>query len=126
MPFTPAQLHTASNVAIVPVIANVPMDVDPEDPTAKAVAAAQEQLRLAMEAQARDLKNREFADTYWRDKRAEAWTVVLSDKAGVVDTMEEVVMMLEMQWNHVSCCSSVALIWELTCDFSNQIWSGHC
>src|SRR5882672_6048471 len=126
MPFTPAQSQQASNAAIMPIFANVPMDIDFEDPTAKAVAAAQEQLRLAMEAQAWDLKNREFADAYWRDKRVEARTVVLSDKAGVVDTMEEVVMMLEMQWNHVSCCSSVALIWELTCDFSNQIWSGHC
>src|SRR5882672_9504669 len=103
MPFTPAQLQMASNAAIVPITTNVPMDVDPEDPTAKAVAAVQEQLHLAMEAQARDLKNREFADAYWRDKRAEARTVVLSDKAGVVDTMEEVVMMLEMRWNHVSC-----------------------
>jgi len=28
--------------------------------------------------------------------------VVISDKAGVVDMMEEVVMMLEMRWNHVS------------------------
>jgi len=126
MPSTSAHSHQASNAAFMPVTVNVPMDVDSEDPTAKAVAAAQEQLHLAMEAQARDLKNREFADAYWRDKRAEARTVVLSDKAGVVDTMEEVVMMLEMQWNHVSCCSSVALIWELTCDFSNQIWSGRC
>ena len=65
MPFTPAQLHMASNMAIMPVTANVPMDVDPEDPNAKAVAAAQEQLCLAMEAQAQDLKNCEFADAYW-------------------------------------------------------------
>jgi len=28
----------------------------------------------------------------------------ISDKAGMVDTMEEVVMMLEMRWNHVSTC----------------------
>src|SRR5882672_9996468 len=102
MPFTSAQSQQASNAAIVPVFANVPMDVDFEDPTAKAVAAAQEQLRLAMEAQARDLKNCDFADAYWRDERAEARTVRMLDKAEVVDTMEEVVMMLEMRWNHVS------------------------
>src|SRR5882672_6895364 len=106
MPFTPAQLQMASNVAIVPVTANIPMDVDFEDPTAKAVAAVQEQLHLVMEVQARDLKNCEFADTYWRDETVEARTMRISDKAGVVDTMEEVVMMLEMQWNHVSCCVS--------------------
>src|SRR5882672_11066399 len=86
MPFTPAQSQQASNAAIVSIFANVPMDVDFEDPTAKAVAAAQEQLRLAMEAQARDLKNRDFADTYWRDERAEARTMRISDKAGMVDT----------------------------------------
>src|SRR5882672_2727569 len=106
MPFTPAQSQKASKAAIVPVTANIPMDVDSEDPNAKAVAAAQEQLRLAMEAQARDLKNREFANTYWRDERAEARMMRISDKAGMVDTMEEVVMMLEMQWNHVSPCVS--------------------
>ena len=102
MPFTPAQSHKALNTEIVPVSINIPMDVDSEDPTAKEVAAAQEQLRLAMEAQAQDLKNREFADAYWRDERAEARTVRMPDKVGVVDTMEEVVMMLEMRWNHVS------------------------
>ena len=106
MPFTPAQSQQASNVAIMPITANVPMDVNLEDPTAKAVAAAQEQLRLAMEAQAQDLKNRDFADAYWQDERAEARTMRISDKAGVVDTMEEVVMMLEMRWNHVSPCVS--------------------
>ena len=57
MPFTTAQSQQASNAAIVPVFANVPMDVDFEDPTAKVVAAAQEQLCLVKEAQARDLKN---------------------------------------------------------------------
>jgi len=65
MPFTPAQSQQASNAAIVPIFTNVVMDVDFEDPTAKAVAAAQEQLHLAMEAQARDLKNHNFADAYW-------------------------------------------------------------
>jgi len=104
MPFTPAQSQQASNAAIVPVFANVSMDVDFEDSNAKAVAAAQEQLRLAMEAQARVLKNRDFADAYWRDERAEARTMRISDKAAIVDTMEEVVMMLEMRWNHVSLC----------------------
>src|SRR5882672_7214426 len=106
MPFTPAQSQQASNIAIVPIFANVPMDVNFEDPTAKAVAAAQEQLHLVMEAQAWDLKNRDFADAYWRDERVEARTMRISDKARVVDTMEEVVMMLEMRWNHVSPCVS--------------------
>jgi len=102
MPFTPAQSQQASNAAIVPIFTNVVMDVDFEDPTAKAVAAAQEQLHLAMEAQARELKNRKFANAYWRDKRAEAQSVRILDKAGVVDKMEEIVMMLEMRWNHIS------------------------
>ena len=106
MPFTPAQSQQASNAAIVPVFANVPMDVDFEDPTAKVVAAAQEQLCLAMEAQAQDLKKCDFADAYWRDERAEARTMRISDKAGMVDMMEEVVMMLETRWNHISLCVS--------------------
>src|SRR5882672_10766400 len=106
MPSTTTHSHQASNAAFVPVTVNVPMDIDSEDPTAKAVAAVKEQLHLAMEAQARDLKNREFADTYWQDERAEARMMRIVDKAGVVDTMEEVVMMLEMRWNHVSCCVS--------------------
>ena len=65
MPFTPAQSHQASNTAFMPITVSIPMDVEIKDPIAKAVAAAQEQLRLAMEAQAWDLKNREFADAYW-------------------------------------------------------------
>src|SRR5467141_2378878 len=55
IPFTPAQSHKALNVAIMPINANVPMDVEIEDPIADAMAAAQEQLHLAMEAQAQDL-----------------------------------------------------------------------
>src|SRR5882672_4393696 len=102
MPLQPAHSTKASNVAFVPITVNVPMDVDSKDPTAKVVAAAQEQLRLEMEAQARDLKNREFADAYWRDERAEARMMRILDKVGVVDKMEEVMMMLEMRWNHVS------------------------
>jgi len=62
MPLTPAQLPEALNTAIEPVIDNVPMDIDVEDPVAKAVAAAKEQLRVAMEAQARDQKRREFTE----------------------------------------------------------------
>ena len=54
MPLTPAQLPEASNVEIEPITDNVTMDIDVEDPAAKAVAAAQEQLRVAMEAQTRD------------------------------------------------------------------------
>src|SRR5882672_9350482 len=117
MPFTPAQSQQASNTAIVPVFANVSMDVDFEDSNAKAVAAAQEQLRLAMEAQARVLKNRDFAEAYWRDERAEARTMRILDKAAIVDTMEEVVMMLEMRWNHVS---SVSLALHSGLDFKFQ------
>jgi len=102
MPFKPTHSQKALTAVFVPVNAPVSMDVEGEDSPSSAVAAAQEQLCRAMEAQARDLKNREFTDAYWRDERAEARMVVISDKAGVVDMMEEVVMMLEMQWNHVS------------------------
>jgi len=102
MAFTPAQSHLASNAAVLPVTVNVPMDIDAEDPNAQAVIAAQEQLRLAMEAQARVLKNREFADAYWREERAEARTMRIPNKAALVDKMEEIAMMLEMRWNHVS------------------------
>ena len=102
MPLQPAHSTKASNVAFVPIAVNVPMDVDSKDPTAKAVAAAQEQLHLAMEAQAQELKHRDFSKEYWQQLRAESKTVVISDKVGLVETMEEAVMMIEMQYNHVS------------------------
>ena len=56
MPLTPTHISQASNTAVMPVTNSVPMDIDVEDPIAKAVAAVQEQLRVAMEAQARDWK----------------------------------------------------------------------
>ena len=65
MPFNTTHSSEASNVAFVPIVVNIPMDVEVEDPTAKAVAAAQEQLRLEMEAQAQDLKCQDFAKEYW-------------------------------------------------------------
>ena len=65
MPLTPTQLPEALNAAIEPVTDTVPMDIDVEDPVTKAVAAAQEQLCVAMEAQAQDQKRREFAEWYW-------------------------------------------------------------
>src|SRR5882672_567411 len=98
MPFTPTQSTQASNAAFVPVTVNIPMDVEIEDPVTKAVAAAQEQLHLAMEAQSRDLKHCNFAEEYWPQLRAESKLVVISDKAGVVETMEEAVMMIEMRY----------------------------
>src|SRR5882724_12563489 len=72
MSLTPAQLPEASNVAIEPVTNNVPMDIDVEDPVAKAMAAAKEQLRVAMEAQARDQKHHKFTERYWRLQRIES------------------------------------------------------
>ena len=57
MPFTPAHITEASNVANVPIIDSVPMVINIEDPVAKAMAAAQEQLCVAMEAQAQDQKH---------------------------------------------------------------------
>ena len=56
MPLTPAHISQALIVAVVPIIDSVPMDIDVKDPVAKAMAAAQEQLRVAMEAQAWDRK----------------------------------------------------------------------
>src|SRR5882724_2028515 len=54
MSLTPAHITEALNVAVVPISDTVPMDIDVEDPVAKAVAAVQEQLRVVMEAQAQD------------------------------------------------------------------------
>ena len=102
MPLIPAHSTKASNAAFVPITINVPMDIDVKDPIAKAVAAVQEQLHVVMEAQAWDQKCQEFAKDYWRLLRAESKTVVVLDKAGVVEMMEEVVMMIEMWYNHVS------------------------
>jgi len=62
MPLTPAHITEVSNVAVVPITDTVPMDINVEDPDTKAMAAVQEQLHVAMEAQAQDLKCREFAE----------------------------------------------------------------
>jgi len=72
MPFTPAHITEALNVANMPVINSVPMDINIENPITKAVAAAQEQLHVAMEAQAWDLKCWEFAKQYWQILKAES------------------------------------------------------
>ena len=56
MALNPTHFTEASNMAIVPITDNVPMDIDVEDTVTKAVAAVQEQLCVAMEAQAQERK----------------------------------------------------------------------
>src|SRR5882724_10213009 len=102
MPLTPAQLPEASNAAIKPVIDNVPMDIDVEDPVAKAVAAAKEQLRVAMEAQAWDQKCREFAERYWRLQKIESHKTRSLDREAAMESCSAVIMVVGAQITHVS------------------------
>src|SRR5882724_3871735 len=102
MPFTPAQLPEASNVAIEPVINNVPMDIDVKDPVAKAVAAAKEQLCVVMEAQARDQKHREFAERYWRLQRTESQKTRSLDREMAMEACSATIMVVGARITHVS------------------------
>src|SRR5882724_5792669 len=102
MPLTPAQLPEASNVAIEPVTDNVAMDIDIEDPTAKAVAAAQEQFHVAMEAQTRDRKHREFAKRYWCLQRIEGQKTQSLDREAAMEACSAAIMVVEARVTHVS------------------------
>ena len=102
MPLTPAQLPEALNAAIEPVTDNVAMDIDVEDPAAKAVAAAQEQLRVAMEAQTRDRKRREFAERYWRLQRIEGQKTQSLDREAAMEACSAAIMVVEARVTHVS------------------------
>src|SRR5882724_185914 len=85
MPLTPTQLPEASNAAIEPITDNVPMDLDVEDPVTKAVAAAKEQLCVAMEAQAQDQKHQEFAERYWRLQRTKSQKTQSLDREAAME-----------------------------------------
>jgi len=102
MPLTPAHITEASNAAVVPVTDNVPMDIDIEDPIAKAMAAAQEQLHVAMEAQAQDQKCQEFAEQYWQLLKADSRKTIVSDKDAAVEASSVAVMLVESWISHVS------------------------
>ena len=126
MPFTPAHITEASNAANVPIIGSVPMDIDVKDPVAKAVAVAQEQLRVAMEAQARDWKRREFAEQYWQLQKADSRKMKVLDKDAAVEVSSVTVMLVESRNAHVSVQFFMAFISDVDLHFSNAIWSGRC
>src|SRR5882724_6475381 len=125
MPYTPAQLPEALNAVIEPVTDTVPMDIDVEDPVAKAVAAAQEQLRVAMEAQARDRKRQEFSEQYWRLQKIESQKTQSLDREAAMEACSAVIMVVEVRITHVSFILWL-LFQKLTWYFSYAIWSGHC
>src|SRR5882724_9818587 len=102
MPLTPAQLPEASNAAIEPVIDSVPMDINVEDPVAKAVAAAKEQLRVAMEAQTQDLKCQEFTEWYWRLQKIESHKTRSLDREAAMEACSAAIMVVGVQITHVS------------------------
>ena len=89
-------------MAIEPVIDNVPMDIDVEDPVTKAVAAAKEQLHVAMEAQARDQKCCEFAERYWWLQRIESQKTRSLDREAAMKACSAVIMVVGAQITHVS------------------------
>jgi len=89
-------------MADMPVIESVPMDIDIKDPVAKAMAAAQEQLRVAMEAQAWDWKRREFSKQYWQLQKADSRKTKVLDKDAAVEASSVAVMLVESQIAHVS------------------------
>src|SRR5882724_3941922 len=102
MPFTLAHITEALNTANMPIIDSVPMDIDIEDPIAKAMAAVQEQLHVAMEAQAQDRKHWEFAEQYWQILKAESWETRASDREVEMEACSAMVMIVELQINHIS------------------------
>src|SRR5882724_4744939 len=102
MPFTPTQLLEASNAAIEPIINNVPMDIDVEDPVAKAMAAAKEQLHVAMEAQTRDQKCQEFAERYWRLQKIESQKTRSLDREAAMEACSAAIMVVGARITHVS------------------------
>ena len=127
MPFTPTQLPEASNAAIDPINDIVPMDIELEDPVAQAMAAAQEQLRLAMVTQMREQKCREYTDVNWQILRAESRKMCSSDREVEMEACSAMIMVVEARIAHVS----VSFLWLLfsdflTCIFSSVIWSGPC
>src|SRR5882724_3823032 len=102
MPFTPTQLLEASNAAIEPIINNVPMDIDVEDPVAKAMAAAKEQLHVAMEAQAWDQKRQEFTEWYWQLQRTESQKTRSLDREAAMEACSAAIMVVGAWVIHVS------------------------
>ena len=125
MPHTPAQLPEASNVAIEPVINGVPMDMDIEDPVTKAVAAAKEKLRVAMEAQNRDRKRREFAERYWQLQRIESQKTRLLDRETAMEACSAAIMVVGVWITHVSFYF-MAFVSVVDLYFSCAIWSRFC
>ena len=102
MPLTPAHISQASNVAVMPVTDSVPMDIDVEDPIAKAMAAAQEQLCVVMEAQTRDRKRREFTELCWCLQRIEGQKTQLLDREAAMEACSAAIMVVEARVIHVS------------------------
>src|SRR5882724_9739046 len=94
MPLTPTQLPEASNMAIEHIIDNVPMDINVGDPVAKAMAAAKEQLCVAMEAQAQDQKHREFAEQYWRLQRIKSQKTRSLDREAAMEACSAAIMVV--------------------------------
>jgi len=68
------------------------MDIDVEDPVAKAVAAVQEQLRVAMEAQAWDRKQREFAERLLATSEVESQKTRSLDKEAEMEACSAAIM----------------------------------
>src|SRR5882724_1790508 len=102
MPLTPAPLPEASNEAIEPVTDNIPMDINIEDPVAKAMAAAKEQLHVAMEAQARDQKRCKFAKWYWRLQRIKSQKTQSLDREAAMEACSAAIMVVGARITHVS------------------------
>ena len=110
MPHTPAHISQALNVADMPIIESVPMDINVKDPMAKAMAAAQEQLHVAMEAQAQDQKRREFAERYWQLQKVESQETRSSDREAAMEACSTAVVVVEVQINHVSLQNFMAFV----------------
>src|SRR5882724_9322968 len=102
MPLTPTQLPEALNMAIEPITNTVPMDIDVEDPVAKAMAAAKEQLRVAMEAQAQDWKCCEFAEWYWQLQKIKSQKTRSLDREAAMEACSAVIMVVGAWVIHVS------------------------
>ena len=92
------------------------MDVDLElDPIAQAVAKAQEQLNMEMEAHNKEKRQQLWVEEDQKSQRTESSMVVVLDKEAAVEAMEKVVREIGLWYCQVSfLLDFIGIVWKLT------------
>jgi len=90
------------------------------------MAAAQEQLHVAMEAQAQDQKCRDFADQYWQLLKTEGQKTRSLDREAAMEACSAVVVVVETWVNHVSLQIFMAFVLGVDlCISATQLGAGN-